>query len=212
MPVAAHSLAGLPSPRSETPPTIPSLTPEAGDLPFVEEAVATPRRAMLTVAPVAGAVGSPAGAEEVLDAFEEVTIFVLDELKVEEGAAVTTALDVDEVRTDEEDDEVLWVDETLEEVEEEEGFTEELDDGRMDELVEGRTEDDGRADDEGRTEEDEDVEDALDEAEVELLGSAEEVETLDEELAPVETGPEEVEFADADTVDVAAELPTLLLC
>lgn len=97
VPCTAHSFAAFPSPSRETPPTTPSITPAAGDLALLADAVATVPaiRAMLTVAPVTGAVASPAGAvevEEVLDVLDDVTIFVLedDDAEVETGADVVT--------------------------------------------------------------------------------------------------------------------------
>jgi hypothetical protein len=143
---------------------------------------------MLTVAPVTGAVGSPAGAEdEVLEAFEETTIFVLEETGVDEGEeVVTTELEVDDGRIEEEVEET--VEETL---------------GDLTDEEEGTTLEETTLDEEGLIEEEATDEDADDEAEEEAMELLAELlaedDNLAEEADPVETGPELVELADADT-------------
>jgi len=141
----------------------------------------------LTFGPVRAAVGRPAGAEEVLeveegfDETEEITIFVLDGLGVEEeGTEVTVELETVEER--------IELDEGR--IEEETG----IEDDRMllDETEEGAIDED-TADD-----------DRVDEAMVEeLLRDAEDESLAEDEADPVETGPDEVAFAemDADAVD-----------
>lgn len=69
----AHSCEASPRPRSDSPSTSPSLTPFGGELARNDEAVAVPKRAMLTAVACAAAVGSPVavGVAEVEEAREE---------------------------------------------------------------------------------------------------------------------------------------------
>lgn len=163
-----------------------SLTPEAGDRPFVPDAVAIPDKAMLTAGPVRAAVGRPAGAEEVLeveegfDETEDTTIFVLEELGREDEEVIV---------------ELTTVEDRIE-----------LDEGMIEEEL-GTDEDDTTLLDE--TTEDDDAEDSrVDEATVELFRAAEEEIFAEDE----ETGREDEAFTDADTdaVDERVLLTVLL--
>lgn len=169
----------------------PSFTPEAGDLPFVPDAVAIPDRAILTVGAVRAAVGRPAGAEEVLEAgfeeTEEITIFVLDELGIGEEEEVTVELETVEDRTE------------LEERDEDEtGTLEDEDRILLDETEEETTEEEDAEDDR--------VDDAL----LELLRDAEEEIFAEDEADPEERGRDEVTFAEADA-DIVDERVLLMV-